>query len=145
MMNSFGQGSFRSLSEGLQLSMNMSSESVFHEAGLMSKSLTSDGTLSMKLRMISGADCMTLIVVRSLIMEVELKLTNIPPKSMSLYCSLMSPESLHMFLTCSMSSSTVSGTLARFILSELSPLNKMRSHMGFAILTNQVGSQVGLK
>ena len=77
------------------------------------------------------------MVVRSLIEEVELKLTNAPPKSISLYCSLMPPVSLYASLTCSMSSSTVSGTSGRSILSELSSLNKMRSRMGFAILTDQ--------
>lgn len=77
MLNTFSQGSVPSLSEELLL---------------MS---------------VSGTFCMTLMVVRSLIKEVEFKLTNVQPKSSSLYCSLMPPLSLHVYLTCSMSSSTV--------------------------------------
>ena len=143
MLNSFGQGSVRSLSEELLLSMTVSSESVCADKELESSSLKSVETQSMNSRMIlvSGADGMTLMVARSLIEEVVLKLTNVPPKSTSLYCSLMPPVSLHASLTCSMSSSTVSGTSGRSILSELSSLNKMRSRMGFAILTDQVASR----
>lgn len=53
MLNSFGQGSVRSLSEELLLSMTVSSESVCAEKGLESRSLESDWTLSMNSRMIS--------------------------------------------------------------------------------------------
>ena len=143
MLNSFGQGSVRSLSEEVLLSMTVSSESVCVDKELESRSLKSGWTLSMNSRMISvsGTDGMTLMMARSLIEEVELKLTNVPPKSISLYYSLMPPVSLHASLTCSMSSSKLSGTSGRSILSELSSLNKMRSRMGFAILTDQVASQ----
>lgn len=113
-------------------------ESVRADKELESRSLKSSGTLSMNSKMISSSETvgMTLMVVRSLIEEVELKLTNVPPKSISLYCTLMPPVSLYASWIHSVSSSTVSGTSGRSILSELSSLNKMRSRMGFAILTD---------
>lgn len=114
----------------------MTVSSVCVEMELVSRSLSTNSKSN-----VSVADGMTLMVVRSLIMEVEFKFTNVPPKSTSLYCSLIPPATLHDSLTCSMSSSTVSGTLDRSILSELLSLNKMRSRMGFAIFVDQVASQ----
>lgn len=111
----------------------MSSESMCVEMELVSRSLSMNSRMT-----VSGADGMTLMVVRSLIMEVELKLTN--ATSTSLYCSLMPPAGLYDSLTCSMSSSTVSGTADRSILLELPSHNKMRSRMGFAVLMDQVAS-----
>lgn len=68
MLNSFGQGSVRSLSEEQLLSMIVSSESVCLDKELESRSLKSVGTLFMNSRMISvsGTQGMTLMVVRSL-------------------------------------------------------------------------------
>lgn len=80
---------------------------------------------------------MTLIVLRTLIMEVELKFTYMPPKSSSLYFSLIFPVSLHASLTCSVRSSTLSGTIGRSILSKVSSINKTRSLMGFAVVSDQ--------
>ena len=63
----------------------LSPESVCAEKELESSSLKSDEKLSMNSRMISVSvtNGMTLMVARSLIEEVVLKLTNVPPKSTS--------------------------------------------------------------
>lgn len=83
MLNSFGQGSVRSLSEELLVSMIVSSESAVDKE-LESRSLESVGTLlKFRMKSVSGTVCLTLMVVRSLIEEVEFKLTNVPPKSSS--------------------------------------------------------------
>lgn len=54
---------------------------------------------------VSGSNWTTLITERSVITVVEVRFTNMFPKSVSLYYSLMCPPNPHAFLSSSMSSS----------------------------------------
>lgn len=114
--------------EGLLSSIVSSVRADTEESSLSSPTkgmLLTEGSTGYKTIVVqSGSNWITLRTVRSLITFVEIRFTNMFPKSVSLYCSLIYPSKPHAFLTSLISSSSELGIpLRSSILTLLSSLS----------------------